>query len=416
MPISDRLFSKKIPFAPSSLETIDASMLKFIEDLNLHTMTNRGFKKVPIIWGSAERAFQSKRGKEVRDKRGALVLPLISIERTTVEKSLTKKGSVYANIPPVNDERGGSIPFAKSINQKKTAEFASADANRLLSTINFPRPNPKIVYQTISIPLPTYVAVNYEITLRTEYQQQMNDLVEPFVSRPGAINYILLKKDGHRFEGFIQEAFAQNNNISDSTNEERKFETKISIEVVGYTIGSGKNQTTPNLVYRESIVEIKTPRERLMLNEIPEHEYGAYYGLQGIDLRSIPADTFNLPFFSNIPAGSRIVTTGSGGGGGGGSISDADFKSKLDSFYVQRENLSSAIGSGNRVFTTATAFKSNSEQVFLNGMLLFPGDGNDYTVAANNQTITISSDLTPQTAAERGVDTGDILQISYIVG
>ena len=123
MPINHKLFSKKIPFAPSNLETIDGSMLDYIKDLNLHTMTNTGFKKVPIIWGSAERAFQSKRGKEIRDKRGALILPLISIERTTIEKSLTKKGSVYGNPLPVNDEKGGVLPIARTINQKKTAEF-----------------------------------------------------------------------------------------------------------------------------------------------------------------------------------------------------------------------------------------------------------------------------------------------------
>ena len=411
MPVSDNLFSKKIPFAPSTMETIDASVLKYIEDLNLHTMTNRGFKKVPVIWGSAERVFQSKRGKEIRDKKGMLVLPLISIERTTVDKSLTRKGSVYGNVPPIDDEKGGSIPVAKFVNQKKTAEFAAAEANRLLSTINFPRPNPKIVYQTVSIPLPTYVVANYEITLRTEYQQQMNDLISPFVSIPGAVNYILLRKDGHRFEGFIQESFAQNNNVSDSTNEERKFETKINVEVIGYIIGLDKNQSKPNLVYRESIVEIKMPRERMMLNEIPEHEYGAYYGLSGVDFAKIPAYCPSLPFFSNIPAGAA------GGGGGTTVINNTTFKSQLSTFYIQREDLSTSIGGGNRVFVPESVFKLNSEQVYLNGMLLFPGANADYTVAADQQTITFDASLVPQTAVEKGGggNVDDIIMVSYIV-
>tara|TARA_Y100000592_G_scaffold100974_1_gene184224 strand:+ start:5028 stop:6257 length:1230 start_codon:yes stop_codon:yes gene_type:complete len=408
MPINHKLFSKKIPFAPSNLETIDGSMLDYIKDLNLHTMTNTGFKKVPIIWGSAERAFQSKRGKEIRDKRGALILPLISIERTTIEKSLTKKGSVYGNPLPVNDEKGGVLPIARTINQKKTAEFAAADANRFLGAINFPRPNPKVVYQTISIPLPTYVVVNYEITLRTEYQQQMNDLIAPFVSIPGAINYILLKRDGHRFEGFIQEAFNQNNNIADSTNEERKFETKINIQVIGYIIGADKNQSKPNFVYRESIVEVKIPRERLMLNEVPEHEYGAYYGLSGIDFKKLSEIHPNVPFFSNIPAA---------GSGEGGVINNTVFKNQLNQFYIQREDMSEAVGNGNRIFVAGAAFKVNSEQVFFNGMLLFPGEADDYVVSADQRTITLSAEAIPQTAAEKGggeaVD--DTILISYIV-
>ena len=408
MPINHKLFSKKIPFIASSMETIDGAMLKYVEDLNLHTMTNRGFKKVPIIWGSAERAYQSKRGQEIRDKRGTLVFPMISIERTTVEKSLTKKGSVYGNVPPVDDEKGGSIPIAKFINQKKTAEFAAADSQRHIGAINFPRPNPKVVFQTISIPLPTYVVVNYEITLRTEYQQQMNDLISPFVSTPGSVNYILLRKDGHRFEGFIQESFNQNNNISDSTNEERKFETKINIEVIGYIIGSGKNQSKPNFVYRESIVEVKIPRERSMLNEIPEHEYGAYYGLAGIDFKKVSEICPNLPFFSNIPAG---------GGGENTVINNTVFKNQLSQFYIQREDLGDNIGGGNRVFTTSQSFKINSEQVYFNGMLLFPGEDDDYIVGADQQTITLSAEAIPQTAAEKGggeaVD--DTILISYIV-
>ena len=75
--------TKKIPFASSTLENIDTAFLRYInESLDIHTTTNQGFIKVPVIWASAERAFQSKRDSRVRDKEGSLVLPLITIERT----------------------------------------------------------------------------------------------------------------------------------------------------------------------------------------------------------------------------------------------------------------------------------------------------------------------------------------------
>ena len=49
----------EIEFMPSSLETIDGAMLRFIdEDLNLFTTTNEGFKKVPVLWERAESAYQ----------------------------------------------------------------------------------------------------------------------------------------------------------------------------------------------------------------------------------------------------------------------------------------------------------------------------------------------------------------------
>ena len=68
-----------IAFEPSKIETIDVALFEWVnEELNLHTTTNRGYKKVPVVWVSAERAYQAKRSKEMRDKEGALILPLIS--------------------------------------------------------------------------------------------------------------------------------------------------------------------------------------------------------------------------------------------------------------------------------------------------------------------------------------------------
>ena len=224
--------TKKIPFASSTLENIDTAFLRYInETLDIHTTTNQGFIKVPVIWSSAERTFQSKRDSRVRDQEGSLVLPLITIERTAVTKDVKRKGTVQAALMPVNDEKGGVIQVARRIKQDKTANFANADAKRTRGQLNFPRPNKKIVYETISMPLPVYVVLNYEITLRTEYQQQMNDMSTPFIARPGGVNYFIVENDIHRYEAFIKESYSQSNNISSYTNEERKFETKINVDI-----------------------------------------------------------------------------------------------------------------------------------------------------------------------------------------
>ena len=60
---------KKIHFEVSTIETIDKSVLNFVESLGLSTMTNKGFKPVPVVWGTAERAYQVKKNKEIRRKR-----------------------------------------------------------------------------------------------------------------------------------------------------------------------------------------------------------------------------------------------------------------------------------------------------------------------------------------------------------
>jgi len=276
---------KEIPFMPSTLETIDFAIYHWLrDDLDLHTNTQEGFEKVPVIWTSAERAFQVKRSAELRDQDGTLILPLITIERTSVVKDPTRKGKAWANIPARNDEKGGSITIARRINQEKTANFANADTWRKRSGTgvnqrNFPKKdafgrradNEKVVYQTISIPMPVYLDITYSINIKTEYQEQMNDLSIPFMTRTGGINYFTITHDGHRFESFIQPDFSQNNNVSAMEAEQRIYETKIDIKTLGYVIGEDKNQEQPKVVIRENAVEVKIPRERVIFGEIPDH-------------------------------------------------------------------------------------------------------------------------------------------------
>ena len=128
--------TKEIPFMPSTLETIDFAIYNWLNDeVDLHTTTRDGFEKVPVIWAAAERAFQVKRDNKLRDQDGALILPLITIERTNVVKDLSRKGTVWANVPPIKDEKGGSITIARRIRQDKTANFANADSWRRIEDV-----------------------------------------------------------------------------------------------------------------------------------------------------------------------------------------------------------------------------------------------------------------------------------------
>ena len=162
--------------APSTLETIDQALYNWVDkEANIFSTTNKGWKKSPVIWMSSERSHQVKNRKELRDDNGALILPLITVSRTSVTKDPQNKGIFQANIPPVADYRGGSITVNRRINQDKTANFANADVKRkgryaadgqaARDQITFPSKNEKIVYQSMSIPLPVYVDVEYDITL-----------------------------------------------------------------------------------------------------------------------------------------------------------------------------------------------------------------------------------------------------------
>ena len=200
----------------------------------------------PVIWTSAERSFQIKNNKDLRDNNGMLIKPVVTIERTGMTKDLTRKGMAYANIPPVRDSKGGTITIAREINQEKTANFSNADSKRLHGNQTFRTRKPgKVVYETITIPLPIYIELAYDIVLYAEYQQQINEMITPFITRPGGINLVNIYKDGHKYEAFIQSEFSNNNNLSSLASEERKYQTNIQIKVLGYIIGDDKNQDQP---------------------------------------------------------------------------------------------------------------------------------------------------------------------------
>ncbi len=275
-PYSERLndLERKNIF-DSRIENIDTAMYKFIdEQMNLHAHDGSGFKKVPVVMASAERALLSKKDEKIRDKDGSLILPIITIERTSLVKSPSEKGTVWANVPALDKVRGGSIPVVQKIQQEKTSNFKNARAKRNKGQLNFPDKVEKTVYKTISIPLPVYVTIMYQITILTEYQQHMNELVVPFVTVPGGINYIIIRDGVHRYEGFIQQDYSHENNISDFSNEERKFETKFEIKVLGHLIGDGVNQRTPQQVVNETIVEVKIPREQTIVDPDELAKYG----------------------------------------------------------------------------------------------------------------------------------------------
>ena len=100
----------------------------------------------------------------------------------------------------------------------------------------------------------------------------MNEMVVPFITRTGGINHFVMKKDGHLYEGFIQQDFAQDNNISTLEDEERTYITNIDIKVLGYIMGSDVNDDRPKVVKREGAAEIRIGRERAILGDIPDNK------------------------------------------------------------------------------------------------------------------------------------------------
>ena len=258
---------EEVGMLSSTIETIDYAITSWVEeDLNLSARTNSGYTKVPIFWQTPERSFQIKSEKSLRDDEGSLILPVIGIERTSIVKDPDRKGSFQEHtFSPDQKGRSGRMVIAKRIKQDKTRNFAVAAGTRTTTGGKlqeyFPRINKQVVIQSLSIPIPVYVNVEYKIVIKTEYQEQMNQLMQPFMTRTGQINSFLMRRNGHIYEAFIDQNFAHNNNVANLSEDIRMFETAINIRVLGYLIGEGENDDRPIVKVEESVVEVTFPRE-----------------------------------------------------------------------------------------------------------------------------------------------------------
>ena len=286
-------------FQPSTIETIDEAMFKYVQNLNLHARTDKGYIPVPIIWVGAERTYQIKHDLTLRDKEGLLKLPIITIERKEITKDITKS-PIPANIPDYGN--GGYIPVRQRINQERTVAFKAAQnvkksgadddvgftEDEYPESRKFPqkiapmfdvRPSGmtgKVVLETTYIPIPVYVTVKYEIHIRTEYQSQMNTLITPFIAAHSGVGrnhrYFVVNHDNHRFEAFIDGTFSNDNNAASLGEEERMFNTTVNIEVLGYLISGGSNENKNPAITYENMVEVKVSRERVLLGDDIERD------------------------------------------------------------------------------------------------------------------------------------------------
>ena len=259
---------REVSMMPSTLETIDRALFKWLdEELDIFSTTNKGWNKVPVIWAGSERAHQLKRDKDVRDSSGVLKLPMITVSRESVVKDPNSKGVAWAHIPSKSDAKGGAITTARRIGQMKTANFKNAFSHREFKDYNFPTNKKLTVYETVTMPTPTYINLMYDIKIRAQYQQQINEILTPFIVKTGQIDNFFMEYDNHKFEGFIQGNFGQGNNIASMSDNERTYQTSISAKILGYLIGEGSNEERPKITIRENAVTLVQVRERASLGE-----------------------------------------------------------------------------------------------------------------------------------------------------
>ena len=259
------------PTPVSTFETIDMALYTWLnETLDIHATTNEGIKKVPVAWFSRERAFQIKNDKDSRDENGFLDFPRIQLARTSMSLTAAGERPIPGLIRQGNDYKNNQFGFWKKVQQDKTKNFANAKSQRIYNQPNFKFDNNEIVDEWVFVPYPSYYDINYDISMKAIYMQQINEMMAPlqrFIT-PYNTNVLLLKYEGFRYEAFVDKSMDFKTNSPDIAETEKIYEATFKMKVLGFTTTADVSQQTPNIVYREGPAKFRIQRERTVFGDI----------------------------------------------------------------------------------------------------------------------------------------------------
>jgi hypothetical protein len=267
----------------SNQETVDYAVLSWLDEtLNIHADSNTGFKKVPVIWLTSERAHQIKVSRELRQPESdALIFPLISIKKDAMEKTEASKrpipGNIFRKKQKGVDQPMNQFYIGKKMNQDKTRNFARATSLRLNAPDeNFPIPkNQRVVYKRYYVPLPIYYNFNYSINLRADYQSQLNQILQPFAVYSNNINTFMIHSRNHKYEAFF-DGITLEDNIAALAEEEKRYEATVKLRVLGYITGRGVNDNIGDFSVVENQVKIRFPKEHVIVGDLNEYGDGFF--------------------------------------------------------------------------------------------------------------------------------------------
>jgi len=252
-----------------TVEDVDRAVFNlFNKDLPLIFEYKNASKRIPVIFATGERFAVLRRKRPLRDKHGALVLPLVSIMRSgiaqdvdkgmgpgqtaplTIRKRLSPSDPSYQswlnklglqnqdNLVTAKHIVGGDGDGAEpgTIATRGGREFRRNSDGRML--------NPSLgknVFEIITIPPTKFFNASYEITMWAQYTQQMNDMIMGIMSsyqNNHRRTFKLETDKGYWFVAYIDSEFSPGSNYDDFTDEERIVKYTFTLSVPAYIIAS----------------------------------------------------------------------------------------------------------------------------------------------------------------------------------
>jgi hypothetical protein len=224
------------------IQDIDEAIMYYMQNVIKPTVIQNGVvQQVPFIYGSPERWKQVQKDGYYRDKKGKIMLPLITFKRNNIEKVRNIANKLDANNP-----HNVSV-FQKKYSVKNAYDNFSILNNKIPQKVNY------------AIVVPDYVNLTYDFIISTYYVEQLNKIVE-------AINYASDSYWGNperyqfraRIDNFATPVEIENKG-------ERAVKATFSLKLYGYLV--------PDVVQKQlnSLKKFNTPTQIVFNMEVVQN-------------------------------------------------------------------------------------------------------------------------------------------------
>lgn len=276
-------------FLPQAgIEEMDRAVFTLFDKvLNFEVKVNEQTTHVPVVFASGERFALTRRRQPIRDANNAIILPIISIYRQSIDHDPGQGG--YGTAISFRDQPGYVVKRRLSsqdrqyqqlinklqiANQDNVASRKNFSENRVFpgnvaqpgtvasrrngSNLSYVEREQNLlekqmgnnIFEIITIPYPKFMMASYEVTFWTQYTSQMNQMLESMMSRfPGQGHDFYVKTEkGFEYVIFVTSPMSSGDNFSDFSNDERIIRYSFGLRVPGYIL-SNQNPGQP-LPYR----------------------------------------------------------------------------------------------------------------------------------------------------------------------
>jgi hypothetical protein len=251
---------------PCSIEDVDRSLFNLLDTQLPFQYEHKGAqKRVPVIFATGERFAVLRRSEPLRDKSGALILPLISLMRTginqettpssgphqrgpiTIRRKIDKSSSIYKRLVNVEGfQNSDDHAHPSSELTPLGTEPGRVTSRGLKPAVETPgvkgMPNSSFadnIYETIVMPAVKYFTSSYEVTFWCQYTTQMNNMISAMMSMYQDNNkrtFRLETDKGYWFVGYVGAELTPQENFDDFSDDERLVKYTFTVSVNGYQV------------------------------------------------------------------------------------------------------------------------------------------------------------------------------------